>query len=96
MTAAVPSALEVAHNGVLAPLGLEHVLLAVSDLERARRYYRFVYGEGLETRDADARELVDEYRIGRKPVALASKRLSSIRWSSKRSLARPLAWVSER
>ena len=38
---------------MLAPLGLEHVLLAVSDLERALRYYRFVYGEGIETRDAD-------------------------------------------
>ena len=40
VTAAVPSTLEVAPDGVLAPLGLEHVLLAVSDLERARRYYR--------------------------------------------------------
>ncbi len=74
VTAAVPSALEVAHDGVLAPLGLEHVLLAVSDLERALRYYRFVYGEGLETRDADAPErvwfkLARNTRIGLEPVA---------------------------
>ncbi len=74
VTAAVPSALEVAHDGVLAPLGLEHVLLAVSDLESARRYYRFVYGEGLETRDADAPErvwfkLARSTRIGLEPVA---------------------------
>ncbi len=74
VTAAVPSTLEVAHDGVLAPLGLEHVLLAVSDLERARRYYRFMYGEGLETRDADAPErvwfnLARNTRIGLEPVA---------------------------
>jgi catechol 2,3-dioxygenase-like lactoylglutathione lyase family enzyme len=74
VTAAVPSTLEVAQDGLLAPLGLEHVLLAVSDLERARRYYRFMYGEGLETRDADAPErvwfnLARNTRIGLEPVA---------------------------
>ncbi|HEX5048861.1 MAG TPA: hypothetical protein VFX89_17235 [Gammaproteobacteria bacterium] len=51
VAAAVPSALEVARDGPLAPLGLDHVLLAVRDLERALRYYRFVYGDGLEKRD---------------------------------------------
>ena len=55
VTAAVPSTLEVTRDGIFAPLGLEHVLLAVSDLERAQRYYRFVYGEGIETRDPVAR-----------------------------------------
>jgi catechol 2,3-dioxygenase-like lactoylglutathione lyase family enzyme len=74
VTAAVPSTLEVTHDGALAPLGLEHVLLAVSDQERALRYYRFVYGEGLETRDADAPErvwfnLARSTRIGLEPVA---------------------------
>jgi catechol 2,3-dioxygenase-like lactoylglutathione lyase family enzyme len=58
VTAAVPSSLAVAGNGVLAPLGLEHVLLAVSDRERALRYYRFLYGEGLEARDPDVPERV--------------------------------------
>jgi catechol 2,3-dioxygenase-like lactoylglutathione lyase family enzyme len=74
VTAAVPSTLEVTDGGALAPLGLEHVLLAVSDLERALRYYRFVYGEGLETRDAAAPErvwfhLARNTRIGLEPVA---------------------------
>ena len=74
VAAAGPSSLEVARDGVLMPLGLEHVLLAVSDVERARRYYRFVYGEGLETRDADAPErvwfnLARNTRIGLEPVA---------------------------
>jgi catechol 2,3-dioxygenase-like lactoylglutathione lyase family enzyme len=78
VTAAVPSTLEVARDGVLAPLGLEHVLLAVSDLQRARRYYRFVYGEGLETRDADAPErvwfkLARNTRIGLEPVGRAAR-----------------------
>jgi catechol 2,3-dioxygenase-like lactoylglutathione lyase family enzyme len=48
VTAAVPSSLEVADDGPLTPLGLEHVLLAVGDQQRALRYYRFMYGEGLE------------------------------------------------
>jgi catechol 2,3-dioxygenase-like lactoylglutathione lyase family enzyme len=74
VTAAVPSPLEVADDGALTPLGLEHVLLAVSDQQRALRYYRFVYGEGLETRDAEVRErvwfnLARNTRIGIEPVA---------------------------
>jgi catechol 2,3-dioxygenase-like lactoylglutathione lyase family enzyme len=74
VTAAMPSALDGAHDGVLAPLALEHVLLAVSDLERALRYYRFVYGEGIETRDASAPErvwfnLARNTRLGLEPVA---------------------------
>ena len=74
VTAAAPSSLEVADDGAFAPLGLEHVLLAVSDPERALRYYRFVYGEGLETRDAEVPErvwfnLARNTRIGIEPVA---------------------------
>jgi catechol 2,3-dioxygenase-like lactoylglutathione lyase family enzyme len=74
VTAAVPSTLEVTDSGALAPLGLEYVLLAVSDLGRALRYYRFVYGENLETPDAAAPErvwfrLARNTRIGLEPVA---------------------------
>jgi len=74
VTAAAPSALEVADDGALAPLGLEDVLLAVSDQERALRYYRFMYGEGLESRDADVPErvwfnLARNTRVGIEPVA---------------------------
>jgi catechol 2,3-dioxygenase-like lactoylglutathione lyase family enzyme len=73
VAAAVPSPLDVAENGPLAPLGLEHVLLAVSDQQRALRYYRFLYGEGLETRDAEVRErvwfnLARNTRLGIEPV----------------------------
>jgi catechol 2,3-dioxygenase-like lactoylglutathione lyase family enzyme len=78
VTAAVPSTLEVADDGALRPLGLEHVLLAVSDRERALRYYRFLYGEGLETRDAEVPErvwfkLARNTRIGIEPVANGSQ-----------------------
>lgn len=74
VAAAVPSPLDVAEDAPLAPLGLEHVLLAVSDQQRALRYYRFLYGEGLETRDAEVRERVwfnlsRNTRIGIEPVA---------------------------
>jgi catechol 2,3-dioxygenase-like lactoylglutathione lyase family enzyme len=74
VTAAVPSPLDVADRGALAPLGLDHVLLAVGDRERALRYYRFMYGEGLETRDAEVPErvwfnLARNTRIGIEPAA---------------------------
>ena len=74
VTAAAPSSLEVADRAAFSPLGLEHVLLAVSDHRRALRYYRFMYGEGLETRDAEVPErvwfnLARNTRIGIKPVA---------------------------
>lgn len=74
VAAAVPSSLDVAADGLLAPLGLEHVLLAVSDRERALRYNRFMYGEGLETRDAEVPErvwfnLARNTRVGIEPVA---------------------------
>lgn len=74
VTAAAPSSLEVADDAPLAPLGLEHVLLAVGDRERALRYYRLLYGEGLETRDAESPErvwlkLARNTRIGIEPVA---------------------------
>jgi catechol 2,3-dioxygenase-like lactoylglutathione lyase family enzyme len=74
VTAAVPSSLEVVDDGPLTPLGLEHVLLAVGDQQRALRYYRFLYGEDLETRDAEVRErvwfnLARNTRIGIEPVA---------------------------
>ena len=74
VTAAVPSSLAVTGDGVFDPLGLEHVLLAVSNRERAVRYYRLLYGEGLETRDPDVRErvwfnLARNTRIGIEPAA---------------------------
>ena len=78
VTAAAPSLLDVAADGALTPLGLEHVLLAVSDQQRALRYYRFMYGEGLETRDAEVRErvwfkLARNTRIGIEPVAAGAQ-----------------------
>ena len=74
VTAAAPSTLEVGGRGPLAPRGLDHVLLAVGDRERALRYYRFMYGEGLETRDAEVPErvwfnLARNTRIGIEPAA---------------------------
>ena len=74
VSAAAPSSLEVAERAPLAPLGLDHVLLAVGDRERALRYYRFMYGEGLETHDAEVPErvwfnLARNTRIGIEPVA---------------------------
>jgi len=77
VTAAKPSTLEVANDAPLTPLGLDHVLIAVGDLQRALRYYRFLYGEGIETRDAEVPErvwfnLARDTRIGIEPAARAA------------------------
>lgn len=60
VTAAVtsPLAVEPGNNvGVVAPIGVDHVLLLVSDLERSLPYYRLVYGAQAEAprRAGDAR-----------------------------------------
>ncbi len=48
VAAAVPSPLPVRSDGLVMPLGMDHVLLLVSDLERSLPYYRLVYGTGVE------------------------------------------------
>jgi catechol 2,3-dioxygenase-like lactoylglutathione lyase family enzyme len=48
VTAAVPSTLDVEADGLVTPLGVDHVLLLVNDLERSLPYYRLVYGPGVE------------------------------------------------
>jgi catechol 2,3-dioxygenase-like lactoylglutathione lyase family enzyme len=51
VTAAVPSDLPVEATGLVRPLGMDHVLLQVADMERSLAYYRFMYGDGLESAD---------------------------------------------
>ena len=73
VTAATPSPLEVEKNGLLTPLGMDHVLLQVSDMERSLRYYRFVYGDGLESPDSQYPNriwfhLAADTRLGLEPV----------------------------
>ena len=51
VTAAVPSALHVAMKGILKPLGMDHVLLQVADMQRSLAYYRFMYGSGIDAAD---------------------------------------------
>lgn len=56
VTAAVPSPLPVDGDGLLRPIGVDHVMLSVSSLERALPYYRLVYGTAAEQpRDAQGR-----------------------------------------
>jgi hypothetical protein len=49
VTAAVPSALPVEANGLVKPLGVDHVLLHVSDIEKSLPYYHLVYGATIRT-----------------------------------------------
>ena len=44
VTAAVPSDLPVETNGLVTPVGVDHVMLSVRDIEASLPYYRFVYG----------------------------------------------------
>ena len=56
VTAAVPSPLAVARDGLLTPRGVDHVLLRVSSLEKSLPYYRLVYGAAAERpRDSNGR-----------------------------------------
>jgi catechol 2,3-dioxygenase-like lactoylglutathione lyase family enzyme len=56
VTAAVPSPLEVPGDGLVTPRGVDHMLLRVSNLEKALPYYRTLYGTAAEKpRDAEGR-----------------------------------------
>jgi hypothetical protein len=49
VAAAVPSPLPVEANGLVKPLGVDHVLLHVSDIEKSLPYYHLVYGSNIKT-----------------------------------------------
>jgi hypothetical protein len=48
VTAAVPSDLPVEANGLVTPLGLDHVVLNVKDINASLPYYHFVYGKEVD------------------------------------------------
>jgi catechol 2,3-dioxygenase-like lactoylglutathione lyase family enzyme len=48
VTAAVPSDLPVETNGLVTPLGLDHVTLTVRDINASLPYYHFVYGKDID------------------------------------------------
>ena len=77
VTAAVKSPLPVEGEGLISPLGVDHVLLLVSDLERSLPYYRQVYGPSTERpRDANGRvwfHLERGTRIGLQQITDGSK-----------------------
>jgi hypothetical protein len=47
VTAALPSSLSVDSTGLVSPLGVDHVMLSVSDIEKSLPYYNFVYGANI-------------------------------------------------
>jgi len=48
VTAAVPSKLDVSHDGLVTPIGVDHVMLLVNDVDKSLPYYRLVYGVAAE------------------------------------------------
>jgi predicted enzyme related to lactoylglutathione lyase len=48
VTAAVTSSLPVAGDGLVTPIGVDHVMLHVTNVERSLPYYRLVYGTQTE------------------------------------------------
>jgi len=48
VTAAVPSDLPVETNGLVTPLGLDHVMLNVRNINGSLPYYHFVYGKDVD------------------------------------------------
>ena len=77
VTAAVDSPLPVAQEGVVSPLGVDHVMLDVSSLEKALPYYRAVYGPSADgTREPGGRmwiNLKKNTRLGLQPVKDGAK-----------------------
>ena len=73
VTAAVPSPLQTERDGLLAPRGVDHMLLRVSSLEKSLPYYRMVYGTAAERpRDANGRvwfQLARNTRLGLEEAA---------------------------
>jgi catechol 2,3-dioxygenase-like lactoylglutathione lyase family enzyme len=73
VTAAVPSPLQAERDGLLAPRGVDHLLLRVSSLEQSLPYYRMVYGTAAERpRDANGRvwfHLARNTRLGLEEAA---------------------------
>ena len=73
VTAAVPSPLQTERDGLLAPLGVDHLVLRVSSLEKALPYYRMMYGPAAEQpRDANGRvwfHLARSTRLGLEQAA---------------------------
>lgn len=71
VTAAVPSPLPV-ESGVVSPLGVDHIMLNVSSLDKALPYYRGIYGTAPERpRDANGRVwfmMERNTRIGLQPA----------------------------
>jgi hypothetical protein len=78
VAAAVPSTLPVDTNGLVKPLGVDHVLLHVSDIEKSLPYYHLVYGSNIKTtRQANPDrlwfQLEANTRIGLQKVAAGQK-----------------------
>jgi len=47
VTAAVPSTLDAVKDGLVTPLGVDHVVLFVNDVDKSLPYYRMVYGDAV-------------------------------------------------
>jgi len=72
VTAAVPSTLPLEGEGVVTPLGVDHVMLLVADLDKSLPYYRLVYGTGVESARENGRvwlRLANNTRIGLEKVS---------------------------
>jgi hypothetical protein len=76
VTAAVPSDLPVETNGLVTPIGMDHVMLNVRDIDASLPYYHFVYGKEVDGARQHNPErlwlnLKAETRIGLQPAAAA-------------------------
>jgi len=78
VAAAVPSPLPVESNGLVKPLGVDHVLLHVTDIEKSLPYYHLMYGANIKTTrqtnpDRLWIQLEANTRIGLQKVAAGEK-----------------------
>jgi catechol 2,3-dioxygenase-like lactoylglutathione lyase family enzyme len=79
VTAAVPSPLPVEGEGIVNPLGVDHIMLNVSSMEKALPYYRGIYGTAAERPpDANGRVWFQMERNTRIGLQVAPGRMAAI------------------
>ena len=75
VTAAVPSDLVPPRKGLVTPLGVDHVLLHVADLDKGTRFYRILYGQEALTDRTTGRVWfqIGDTRLGLQQAAAGQK-----------------------
>ena len=73
VTAAVPSDVAPSRKGLVTPLGVDHVMLDVADLEKGVRFYRLLYGQEASREGGRVWFQIGDTRLGLQQAAAGQK-----------------------